>query len=99
MSCKNAGGFDVGGIIEQDQRLLRNVGTIAFGGALFAARRVEGQEAGVKKRSLPPGVKPASVLLLVLISHIRARGKIQIIPVTVGLIRLNARAADFVRKQ
>jgi hypothetical protein len=40
---EGAGGFDIGGIVQQDEGLLRDVGAVALGGAFFAAGGVEGE--------------------------------------------------------
>ena len=92
---KGARGFDVGRIVQQHERLLRDVRADALRGAFLAARRVEGEQARMHDRCAATrcrgraatGLRPCSA------RHSRT-GKVQILPISRGLIRLHARAAD-----
>src|SRR5207245_7419752 len=92
---ENARGFDIGWIIQQHERLLGNVRAVAFSSAFFPAGSVEGDETGVKKRPLPPNIKATAILALAFVGLVGARWKIQVLPITLRLIRLDARAANF----
>src|SRR5947209_7347084 len=59
--------LDVGRVVQEHQRLLRDVGTAALAGGFFAAGGVEGGEAGVREGPLPPGVKAAAILVLAVV--------------------------------
>src|SRR5438874_1275075 len=64
---ENPGGFDVGWIIQQRQRLLRCVGARPLGGAFFAAGGVENKQAGMQEAALPQGVEAAAIKILALV--------------------------------
>src|SRR6185369_11972922 len=91
---KRTGGFDIGRVVQQHQRLLRKVRPAAVRGTLLSARRVESNDARMQERALPPRVKSTTILVRSLAGFVSARRKIQVLPVTVGLIRFRARAAD-----
>src|SRR6185503_7224437 len=91
---EGAGGLDVTGVIQQNQRLLRNVRAAAFGDTFLTAGRIEGQQAGMRKAALPPGIEAAAILAGALARLIGALGEIEILPITVGLVGLHAGPAD-----
>ena len=96
---KDAGGLDIGGVIEQHQRLLRGVGAHALDRAFLAARRVKCGEAGMQEGAAPVGVQAAAVQTLTGVCFPTAFGKIQVRPVSGGLIRLGTGAADSLHEQ
>ena len=95
---EHAGGLDVGRVVQQHERLLRDVRAGPLGRALLAAGRVEGQQARVQERALPPGVEAAAVLVLALVGLLLARREVQVLPVAGRLVRLDARPADLRRR-
>ncbi len=50
-------GFDIGWIVEQNQSLLGQVRSVAFRSALFATGGIEGQQAWMQERTLPPYIE------------------------------------------
>ena len=94
---KNACSFKKSGIIQQGQRLLRNVGLCAFRTTLLAAwgHRTPGQ-ARVQVGGLPPGVKAtAEDIFSPRARFPRPPGReVEILPVSIGLIRFYTRTAD-----
>ena len=54
--------LDVRWIVQQNQRLLRNVGRDSLANRLFVRRRIKRQQARMQEAPLPPRIKPAAVL-------------------------------------
>ena len=91
--------LDVGRIVEEHERLLRQIGAVALGDALLAARRIEREQARVEKRPLPPDVQAPPILRVAAIDRVVARRKIQILPVAIRLVGLHAGPANLRRQQ
>src|SRR5204863_6295548 len=84
---------------QQNQRLLRDIRTIPLGGTFFTRGRVKSDQARVEEGTLPPGVHAAPVLTLTPVSHVGAGRKIEILPITFGLVWFDAWTADFESEQ
>ena len=85
--------FDIGRIIEQNQRLERSIGNRALGGAILPRRRVERHQRWMQKASLPMGIEPAAKLIVAQIGLIDPFGEVQFLVVSGGLIWPDALAA------
>ena len=92
---KSPGGLDKSRVIEEDEGLLRNVGTGAFGGAFFPARCIKGDEGGVREAAAEEGIEAAAVSSVCALLP-SAAGEVQMLPVACGLVGLDAAAADLV---
>ncbi|RZA33285.1 MAG: thioesterase, partial [Lysobacteraceae bacterium] len=91
---QRASGFDVGGIIQQHERLLGNVGADTIRRALLPGRRIKREQARMEERTLPMSVETAPVLLFALVGMILAHREVQVLPVARRLIRLHTGSAD-----
>ena len=76
------------------ERRLRRVRNRPLGRAFFAAGGVEGQQARMQERALPVGVQSAAILVAARVGLPGALGKVEELPVALGLVRLHARPAD-----
>ena len=95
---EGAGGFDVGWVVEHHERLLRDVRTGTVGAGFLTARRVEGEHARMQETALPPDVEAAAILRLVFVGHVFAHGEVEVLPITIWLVGLHARAANLGRE-
>ena len=91
--------FDIVGVVEQHKRLQRRIRPRAIDHTLFARRGVEGQQARVQERTLPVGIKAATIPVWSLVGGPVALGKIEKHPVAGRLVRFDARSADFLAEQ
>src|SRR5437762_2905935 len=64
---EDAGGLDVGGVIQQHQGLLGDVGAWPFHGTLLPRWRVKSREARVQEAALPVGIETAAVEAIALV--------------------------------
>ncbi len=96
---ESAGCFDIGGIVQHRQGLLRDVGPRSFGRTLFSARGIEGKHARLRKGSLPERVHASTILRFSDVSLPGSRWKVERVPVARRLVWLHARPSDFAHEQ
>jgi hypothetical protein len=96
-----AGGLDVSGIVHEDQRLERGVGSLAAHGAGLAVRRIETRESGRRARAFPESIHRAPIQVRAVALGVRLGGPIlailargQFLPQAGGVVGRGAVSAN-----
>ena len=87
------------GVVQQHQRLQRCIGTWASRRAFLATGCIKYKHRRVQVLPLPVYVEAPPVEIAANIGLVAALGKVEVVPIPVGLIRLDARAADLPSQQ
>ena len=96
---KSARRFDIGRVVEQRQRLLWCIRARAFTGAFFPRRCIEGEQAWLQERALPPGVQTTAIRIFTLVVRPFSLREIEMAPIARRLVRFHAGSANFLHQQ